>query len=49
VELEVLLEPGEVHRAGPLDVDPAEALVLDYLYARLSARGRGRRIDPRAR
>ena len=37
VELEVLLEPGAVERAGALDVDPAQAAVLDDLYVRLSA------------
>jgi hypothetical protein len=36
VELEVLLQPGLVDGAGALDVDPAQAVVLDDLYARLS-------------
>src|SRR5205085_5919625 len=39
VELEVLLEPGLVDRAGTLDVDPTQTVVLDDLYARLSLRG----------
>src|SRR5204863_9227997 len=38
VELEVLLEPGLVERAGALDVDPAQAVVVDDLYVRLSGR-----------
>jgi hypothetical protein len=46
VELEVLLEPGAVERSGALDVDPAQAAVLDDLYVRLSGGG-GSALDPR--
>jgi hypothetical protein len=36
VELEVLLQPGLVDGPGALDVDPAQTVLLDDLYARLS-------------
>jgi hypothetical protein len=36
MELEVLLEPRLVDGTRALDVDPAETVVLDDLYARLS-------------
>jgi hypothetical protein len=45
MELEVLLEPGAVKRPGSLDVDPAKAVVLDYLDVGLS-RSRNEGIDP---
>jgi hypothetical protein len=47
VELEVLLEPGAVDRPGALDVDPAKAVALDGLYARLSLRRGLRAVDTR--
>ena len=43
VELEVLLEPGPVHRPRALDVDPAQAGMLDELDVRLS--GAAERAD----
>ena len=46
VELEVLLEPGAVDRAGPLDVDPAQPVGLDDLDVGLSAGWRGVRDRP---
>ena len=42
VEVEVLLEPGPVDRRGALDVDPAQAAVLDDLDARLVGARRAR-------
>ena len=45
VEVEVLLQPGALERAGALDVDPAQALgvdLLDVRRLRLSLRGRRR-------
>jgi hypothetical protein len=36
VELEMLLQPGTLGRAGALDVDPAEVTPGDLLDARLS-------------
>jgi hypothetical protein len=48
VELEVLLEPRLVERAGALDVDPAQAVVLDDLDVRLSGGLSGVLIDARA-
>ena len=48
VELEVLLEPGALGRAGALDVDPAEPAPLDGLDAGLSGLWTCG-VDPRAR
>jgi hypothetical protein len=45
----VLLEPGLVDRTGALDVDPAQAVVLDDLYVRLSGGRGGVPVDPCAR
>src|SRR3954447_164610 len=49
VEVEVLLEPGELERTGALDVDPAQAAVLDDLDARLSGCLSGVTVDGGAR
>jgi hypothetical protein len=49
MELEVLLEPALLERTGALDVDPAQALVLDDLDVGLSRCLCGVPVDPRAR
>jgi len=49
MKLEVLLEPGAIEGARTLDVDPAQAVVLDDLDVGLSWSGCGGvRIDPTA-
>ena len=46
MELEVLLEPRAVDRAGPLDVDPPQPMGLDGLYVGLRAAVSGMRVSP---
>jgi hypothetical protein len=48
VEVEVLLEPDALGRAGTLDVDPAELAELYGLDARLRRRFETCGVDPRA-
>jgi len=47
VELEVLLEPRPLRGGRALDIDPAQAVALDDLYARLSLNRRLAAVDPR--